>query len=425
MRRWSPRLAGCAALYGCSVGALLLSHLGSGWPFVDLAVYRSGGGAVLDGAHLYQLRFPGALAFTYPPFSALMFTGLTLVRMALLKTLVTAANVVMLPLMLGLAMRLRPLSTTLANERAMELAIVGAAAALWLEPVWTTLRYGQIDVLIGTLVLYDLSRADTRPWKGAGIGLAAGLKVTPAIFAAYLLLTRRYRAAAVSLTVFCATVVLGFLATPGDAREYWGGAFVDPGRVGRIENAANQALRGAYARLAHSVSVETAWVVSAVVVGVGGMALAARAGRRSDDAGGFCLCALTGLLVSPISWSHQWVLATAALMLFALGAYRRSSLAGVALAGLATLVFLSHMTWWVPVNRPLHSELHLDAPQLVVADAYVGMAMIALAVTGLAVALAGRGRTAAAAPMALRAGRRPPNPADVRKSWTAVQGRTR
>jgi hypothetical protein len=417
MRRCTPALAACVALYGCSLGALLLSHLGRGWPFVDLAVYRSGGRAVIDGAHLYRLRFPGALAFTYPPFSALMFTGLTLVRMALLRPLVTACSIVMLPLLLGLALRLRPLPTTLANERAIELALVCAAAALWLEPVWTTLRYGQIDVLIGTLVLYDLGRPDSRPWKGAGIGLAAGLKLTPAIFAAYLLLTRRYRAAAVSLTVFCGTVALGFLATPDDAREYWGGAFADPGRVGRIENAANQALRGAYARLAHSVSVETLWLVSAVVVAVGGMALAARAGRRGDDAGGFCLCALTGLLISPISWSHQWVLATAALMLFALGAYRRSSFAGLALAALATLVFLSRMIWWVPVNRPLHSELHLDALQLVAADAYVAMAMIALAVTGLAIALARRG-SAAAAPQARH---RP----GVRKSWTAVQGRTR
>ena len=43
---------------------------------MDWAVYRWGGQAVLDGDHLYDLRFPGALAFTYPPISALLFTCL-------------------------------------------------------------------------------------------------------------------------------------------------------------------------------------------------------------------------------------------------------------------------------------------------------------------------------------------------------------
>ncbi len=57
----------CIALYAGSVAALLLSPLGHGWPFVDLAVYRLGGESVVNGTHLYALRFPGALAFTYPP----------------------------------------------------------------------------------------------------------------------------------------------------------------------------------------------------------------------------------------------------------------------------------------------------------------------------------------------------------------------
>ena len=80
--------------------------------------------------------------------------------------------------------------------------MLASAAAIWLEPVWTTLRYGQIDLLIGALVLYDLSRPDSSRWKGAGIGLAMALKLTPAIFALYLLLSRRYRAAAVSVVEY-------------------------------------------------------------------------------------------------------------------------------------------------------------------------------------------------------------------------------
>jgi alpha-1,2-mannosyltransferase len=388
--RWLPGRRTCLALYGVSIVAFLASPLGQHWPFVDLSVYRYGGRAILDGSHLYALRFPGALAFTYPPLAALLFTPLAVLGMAALKPAITAASFVLLALSLRFALRLKPASSWFSSGQATRIALLAAALALWLEPVWTTLRYGQIDMLIATLVLYDLSRADESRWKGVGVGLAIGLKLTPAIFTAYLLLTRRYRAAATSLAVFAATVVAGFLAVPGDSAEYWGGAFIDPGRVGRIENAANQALRGGYARVLHSVSVEGWWLLTAVVVGVVGMWLAVRAGRRGDDAQGFSLCVLSGLLISPISWSHHWVLAIPALMLFALAAYRRGWIAGLLCAGAAAVVGYSHMIWWVPVNHPRHSELRLDSLQLVYADSYVLLALLALAATATAVVLAAR-----------------------------------
>lgn len=370
--------------------AFLLSPLGQHWPFVDLSVYRLGGQAVIDGSHLYALRFPGALAFTYPPLAALLFAPLTLMGMAVAKSLITAASLVLLAVTLRFALGLRPASRWMAGDQATRLALLAAAAALWLEPVWTTLRYGQIDVLIAALVLFDLSRSDQSRWRGVGIGLAIGLKLTPAIFSVYLLLTRRYRAAARSLAVFLATLAAGFLAVGGDSAEYWGGAFIDPSRVGRIENAANQALRGAYARVLHSTSVATWWLGTAAVVGVVGMWLAVRAGRRGDDAQGFSLCVLSGLLISPISWSHHWVLAIPALMLFALAAYRRAWIAGLTCAGAAAIVGYSQMIWWVPVNHPRHSELHLDSLQLVYADGYVLLALLALAATASLVAIASR-----------------------------------
>jgi len=80
--RWLPGRGACAALCAGSILAFLLSPLGHHWPFVDLGVYRYGGRAVLDGANLYALRFPGALAFTYPPLSALAFAPLALVENA-------------------------------------------------------------------------------------------------------------------------------------------------------------------------------------------------------------------------------------------------------------------------------------------------------------------------------------------------------
>jgi alpha-1,2-mannosyltransferase len=402
-RRLAP-LAGCLALYAASVAALLASHLGHGWGFIDLSIYRDGGEAVLRGAHLYDLRFPGALAFTYPPLSALLFTALTPVSIGMLEPLVTGVSLLLLPLMLVFALRLSPRNASPSRDRAICLALLASAVAVWLEPVWTTLRYGQVDLLIGALIFYDLSRREDSRFKGAGIGLAVALKLTPAIFVVYLLLTRRVRAAVVSLSVFLATIALGFVLIPGDSSAYWSGAFLDSGRVGRIENAANQSLRGAYARLLHSLNIELLWLCTVVVLALAGLTLAIVAGRRGDDARGVSLCALTGLLVSPISWSHHWVLAVPALMLFALEAARRRSRGALAAAAAVAIVAFLHIIWWVPVNRPRHSELHLNGLQLVYSDAYVLVAMLALAAAGASVLRARRARLPArASPAARRA----------------------
>ena len=377
-------LAACAAAYGLSIAALLSSHLGHGWGYVDLTVYRYGGQAVLSGAHLYALRFPGALAFTYPPFPALLFTGLMVPSPRLAQGLVTAASLVLLPLMLGFALRLRPFAAALDRDRALRLALLASAVAIWLEPVWTTLRYGQIDLLVGALVFYDMSRPDSSRWKGAALGVAVALKLTPAIFAVYLLLSRRARAAALCTAVFLASVALGFAIVPGDSGAYWGGAFLDPGRVGRIENAANQSLRGAIARLAHTTDVQGLWLAAAVLVALAGLTLAVRAGRRGDEARGVSLCVVTALLVSPISWSHHWALAVPALLLLACEARVRRSAALAVAASAGVLVALVRMIWWVPVNRPRHSELHLAGAQLLYGDAYVLLAVVALGLAGIA-----------------------------------------
>jgi alpha-1,2-mannosyltransferase len=166
---------------------------------------------------------------------------------------------------------------------------------------------------------------------------------------------------------------------PRDASTFWSGAFADPSRVGRAENAANQSLRGAFVRLFHTLSVSPIWIITALAVGALGIALAVLAGRRGDDVRGFSLCALTSLLISPVSWTHHWTLAVPALLLVGVCTVRSPSRAGVAAFALAAAAGLSHVIWWVPVNHPPHSELHLDAVQLVWADAYVLLGALALA----------------------------------------------
>jgi len=231
--------------------------------------------------------------------------------------------------------------------------------------------------------------ADTSRWKGAAIGLAAGFKLTPAIFAIYYLATRRYRAAATSGVAFAVSIALGFAVMPHSSALYWGGLITDTARIGQLQDAANESLAGALARTLHTSHVTWAWLPLAAVVGLAGLALAARAQRRGNEAAGYSLCALTGLLISPVSWTHHWVIAVPALLIGAVAAYRaRAVRAGkVGLAVVAALVIIG----WTRLVRQLPPipRLQLDGWQILISELYVLAALGALALTAW---LAGRAR---------------------------------
>ncbi|MGV7904013.1 glycosyltransferase 87 family protein, partial [Mycobacterium kansasii] len=65
-------------------------------------------------------------------------------------------------------------------------AICLTLVATVLEPVRTTLWFGQINVFLMLLLLWDLGRPAGSRFKGFSIGIAAGIKLTPLFFLAYL-----------------------------------------------------------------------------------------------------------------------------------------------------------------------------------------------------------------------------------------------
>lgn len=376
-----PSLRLAAAAYAVSLLALWLSPMGHHWNHVDVLVYRQGGLAVVHGTGLYVPSFNhGELPFTYPPVSALLFTVLGPLSNYTAPLFATLCSLVLLPLTLRWALRLPPFSTWLSSTDATRLGLAAAAAAVWCEPLWTTLRYGQINVLIAALIVFDLARPEGRRGKGVAIGIAAGLKLTPLIFVVYLAATRRYRAAATALASFAGTIALSFVIVPGDARTYWLHDVLNANRPGKMENAANQSLRGALSRLLHTENVQGVWLVAALIVAVVGLLLAVRAWRRGgDEATGYALCALTGLLVSPISWTHHWVEALPALMLVLLRAYRNRSTPLLVGALVAAVVLYSQITWRVPVSNFTQTvELHENGLQLLCSNAYVLVGLVAL-----------------------------------------------
>ncbi|HEX6520677.1 MAG TPA: glycosyltransferase 87 family protein [Streptosporangiaceae bacterium] len=357
--------------------------------FVDLHVYRMGATAALHGIDVYQPRYYW-LSFTYPPFAALVFVAGTVIPFSLAAAVLAAGSVLALPIILYLALRLPSPTTRLAPRQAIIVGLATAAVAIWLEPVRTALAYGQIDLWIDAAVLFDLRQNESSRWKGAAIGVAAGIKLTPAIFAVYLLVTRRYRAAAAAAAAFAATVLLGFVVLPASSAHYWGGMFLNPNHIGQVQDIENQSLLGAMARTFGTARPGSAWLVMAVLIAVAGLALAASASSRGDEATGFALCAITGLLVSPISWSHHWVLAIPALMLAAVALYRCRDRRPLALTvlGTAAVAGLAAIGWArLARSVPSTGWLHLGTKALVYSEIYVlaGLAVIVVAIGAAAV----------------------------------------
>ena len=86
---------------------------------------------------------------------------------------------------------------------------------------------------LAALTAYLLRRHDGHWWQGIATGLAAGIKLTPLIFVAYLLITRRVRAATTAAATFAATVAIGVVLLPSQSRVFWlDGVFHDQYRIG-------------------------------------------------------------------------------------------------------------------------------------------------------------------------------------------------
>ncbi|MGH3843527.1 MAG: glycosyltransferase 87 family protein [Pseudonocardiaceae bacterium] len=290
------------------------------WKQIDTAVYRDGGIAVRNHpAMLYALELgPAKLPFIYTPFAALLFAAASGASFAIWQVGLAVVTIGLLPVVAYLALGLAGRPAGLARAAA---AFAIAAVSLWLEPVAMTLFFGQINLVLLALVVGDLALPDRIKGKGIGIGLAAGIKLTPLIFIPYLLFTRRVRAAAVSALTAAVTVGIGFALLPHASAVYWGGEFSQLGS--KHFHLDNQSLNGVILRLTHAGSDAHAyWLVAAIVVGIAGLGTAILAGRRGHELLGLITCAATGLLVSPISWSHHYVYVVPALVLAAYGPRR-------------------------------------------------------------------------------------------------------
>ncbi|WP_082574619.1 MULTISPECIES: glycosyltransferase 87 family protein [unclassified Nocardioides] len=332
--------------------------------FVDVRVYRAEGRALLDGLGLYGPLAGISSVNTYPPFAALVFVPTAWVSLASVEAASVVVNLVLLVVVSRLSLRL------VGGPVTASAALLLAAVALWSEPVTTTLLYGQVNLALLALVLWDATRPAESRLRGIGFGLAAAIKVTPALLVVYLLLTGRLRAAAVATATFAATLAVSALVDANATWAYWTRHLFDVSRMGRLENSVNQSVRGWLVRAHHARDLPPLELLPVLLVLVAGLACAVLAHRRLGDAWGLPAAAVTGLLVSPISWSHHWVwcVPILALLWCQAGAWVLPTL----------LVFWSHAVWLVPHGDAV--ELHLTAPELMGSGCYVvfGIGFLAL-----------------------------------------------
>ncbi len=360
----------CLGLLVVSVSYLLIQRLFvSPSDYFDLQVYRAEGSVIRHGGDLYARIQAYNVDATYPPFAAACFVVLTLFSIPVVQVAVFALNLVLVAYVVRRSVELARVPQ--ANRRAV--TILACAVALWAEPVFTTFGYGQINLVILSLILRDFRPGNGVRLRGIGVGIATSLKVTPGIFVIYLLCTRRFRQAFVAIAAFLGCMAVSLLVDPTATWRFWTKYLFESSRVGRLENAVNQSIRGLATRITHSVAQTPTAAAITALVAVAGIAIAVWAYRTLGEGWGICAAAVTGFLVSPIAWSHHWVWCIPLVLV----AWQRSRALGI--AGL--LIFTSFAVWYIPHTD--HRELHLSVLQIAASGWYVYFGVAFLAVAGV------------------------------------------
>jgi Glycosyltransferase family 87 len=372
----------------------------------DLGMYRDGGLIVrhayrVHSGHptaLYDLvSHHGAEPFSYPPFAAAIFAAMSFFRPLALEWGITVLSVGALTYAVWLTLDGIGVPKGRARTGA---TLAAAAAAIWTQPVQSNLGLGQINLLLMAAIIWDLRPSRTELtgirvgsdgpaagsafsivaspwWSGLATGVAAGIQLTPLIFIPYLLIIRRFRQAGMTAAAFAVTIGIGFAVIPGASATYWQSGLLDRATGTQRANAElfasawNQSLRGYLSRLLQDSQIAVApWLIAAALTLVIGLVCATWLYRDGYPMLGVLTCAITGLLISPMSWVHQWVwvgpwlAAVGGLALLARGASRWVwlSVTGLLILAFGNFPALAGLTGGrhgmnvitdVPMNQPL------------------------------------------------------------------------
>ncbi|WP_245721827.1 glycosyltransferase 87 family protein [Nocardia crassostreae] len=271
---------------------------------LDAHIYRDGALKALHGDPLYTEPTLYGLLYTYTPFSAIAFIPIAVVPWGYVTYTWLLLNLAALYGCVLSSWRL--LGYRLTGRLAAVSALL-AMTCLFLEPVRTTLFYGQINLMLMLVVLWSFARPESSRTRGVGVGVAAGIKLVPGYFIIQFFALRQWRSAGIAAATFAGTAMLAGIALPGDSRQYWLRTFFESDRIAPDDNPANQSIRGTIAHLSHGAAPVWWWLAIAGVVAVASLILTSALYRRGEQLLAVTIAGLTACAVSPFSWGHHWV----------------------------------------------------------------------------------------------------------------------
>lgn len=197
--------------------------------------------------------------FTYPPFGAWVLSPLTWFDYE------TAARLMIMAIALQTAVIVALVGRSLGWSWGSAFAIAPWAAILvqqCLEPFTQSVGFAQVNTAMMALVMIDVAAPDS--WKGRGVasGLAAAIKLTPAIAVLIFLLRRQWRSAITMVATSLAVTLLSWVISPGESARFFFDAMWDPQRAGDAYYTSNQNLKGFVARALPENTWSIAWAIT-------------------------------------------------------------------------------------------------------------------------------------------------------------------
>lgn len=380
--------------------------------------------------------------FTYPPFGAWALSPLTWFDYE------TAARLMIMAIALQTAVIVALVGRSLGWSWGSAFAIAPWAAILvqqCLEPFTQSVGFAQVNTAMMALVMIDVAAPPS--WKGRGVasGLAAAIKLTPAIAVLIFLLRRQWRSAITMVATSLAVTLLSWVISPGESTRFFFDAMWDPQRAGDAYYTSNQNLKGFVARALPENAWSIAWAITVALALVAAVWLCLRIQAAatsvvtphviSDDAAPGPLNAAApatgaaasaasaalaspagdavaapdavattpaapvlpenlatlltaavimtlGLLVSPITWSHHWVWGLASVVALIAVALRLKSAPLAALTLVQGALFIMAPHWWFSHGQV--NELHWNVVEQLVGSSYT----LAAIASGVALAWA-------------------------------------
>jgi alpha-1,2-mannosyltransferase len=278
----------------------------------DFGAYLGAARDIVHGQPLYSAflhhPFPDATlrpAYIYPPSFALLIAPLGLLSEGAAAAVWIALEQAALAVAIAVVVRwLRP-------SRWAVVALLVATLSFY--PLWVDVVQGQANLLVLLLVTVGIiGVVRGRPAFGAAIGVAAALKLTPLILVVWLLLDRRFRAAAFVLGGFTVLTAAGALLRFQDTLAYFGQVL--PALASGTAFYANQSLAGVLHRTLSANPYTQPWLnlpwvslllIAAAVFLIGWWWWQTR--RQSAPSRGVAFLPLVPLL-SSVTWTHHLVI---------------------------------------------------------------------------------------------------------------------